>query len=116
VKKVKVTLTFSPSYTGTGGEASWTGYETDVPGIIVCRKPLWGWENEGEWLPGPAWQVIHVGTGKPLHHKDWNIKTRALAVKAANNLPRLDWTQDKEDILSIEGIMAVTHATIQEVL
>lgn len=116
MKKVTVTLTFAASYKGTGTEALWTAYETDIPGIVVCRKPLWHWENGGEWYPANTWQVVHAGSGKPLHHKDWNIKTRALAMEAANNLPKMDWTRGARGMGHIEGLMAVTYATIREVL
>ncbi|MHA2067712.1 MAG: hypothetical protein ACXABY_25400 [Candidatus Thorarchaeota archaeon] len=122
MKKVQIELAFYSK--GTWKTEDWTGYETDIPGIVVCRKPLWTWDrfdmhrgdNIGHWKPGGTWQVIHTGSGRPLHHKNWNIRTRALAMEAANNLPKMDWTRGAQEMRHIEGLMAVTYATIQEVL
>lgn len=90
----------------------WSGYLTDVAGLVVCRAP-WK-DSDGPWYPGDVWQVIHERGGWVI--SKCRIHRRYKAVELAEALGRLgvDWTKPIED-LSNDVVRAKIRAAVKEV-
>jgi len=80
----------------------WTGFESDTPGLVVTQEPVYNElltkDGEDVWEGKRGhWQITHRDSG--LLVRDYRIKTKAAALKVADNLgDLLDWTQTMAQI------------------
>lgn len=117
MKKITITLKFWHQYVNCWiTEKNWPAYQSPIPELTICRRPIWHWPDEGRdgWFgPDPReWQIIHKGTQMPLYIT--GAPTRKAALWIVDQLPKIDWSQGQKEIVSIKGLYGIIVALHKE--
>lgn len=88
-------------------DVKWQGYESETPGLVVCRAPCWryavGDNDSGQWAEGRGWQVIHLTSGRNIENR--YLPTRKAALHVARLLATVGrWDRSREDIIAMPGV------------
>lgn len=94
MRKVQLSLAIWNNETDRQEQLEWSGW-LDVPGLAVCKSPVW--DNEQRvWTRGETWRIVHVTSG--MYIADF-ITGRDKALKLTEAIRDFaPWNEGKESI------------------
>jgi len=106
VKRIAVTLQVkSDWHTEELVPVEWQAYQSETPGLVVCRPPIPVAAQKGAWVEyRQCWQVIHLGSGLPLGSLRQGFTTRKAALAMAKGLSIVaDWRLSSNELVRLSS-------------